>query len=131
MKGLMIRWLFLSLAVMVASYLIAGIRVEGFFAALVAAALLGFLNSFFRPILLILTLPLNLVTLGLFTFVINAFLLLMVSGVVGGFHVEGFGAGLLGSLVISVVSWLLSSFVNDQGKFEYVVLHRGEDGRWK
>ncbi|MBN1140415.1 MAG: phage holin family protein [Deltaproteobacteria bacterium] len=131
MKGLLIRWLFLALAVMMAAYLIAGIRVEGFFSALMAAALLGFLNAFFRPILLILTLPLTMVTLGLFTFVINAFLLLMVSGVVSGFHVDGFGAGLLGSLVIGLVSWLLSSFINDKGHIEYIVMRRGQNGRWE
>ena len=131
MKGLLIRWLFLALAVMAASYLIAGIRVDGFLSALLAAGLLGFLNAFFRPILLILTLPLNLVTLGLFTFVINAFLLLMVSGVVGGFHVDGYGAGLLGSLIVSVVSWLLSSFINDQGRIEYIVMRKQDSGRWE
>lgn len=131
MKGLLIRWLFLAVAVMIAAYLIDGIRVEGFFAALLAAALLGFLNAFFRPVLLILTLPLNLLTLGLFTFIINTFLLLMVSGVIGGFHVEGFGAGLLGSLIISIVSWLLSSFINDQGRIEYVVMHKKHGGRWE
>ncbi|NLC71854.1 MAG: phage holin family protein [Desulfuromonadaceae bacterium] len=131
MKGLLVRWLFLALAVMVASYLIAGIRVDGFVSALLVAGLLGFLNAFFRPILLILTLPLNLLTLGLFTFVINAFLLLMVSGVVGGFHVDGFGAGLLGSLIISVVSWLLSSFINDQGRIENIVMHKKTDGSWE
>ena len=131
MRGLLIRWLVLALAVMMAAYLISGIRVDGFFSALMAAALLGFLNAFFRPILLILTLPLTMVTLGLFTFVINAFLLLMVSGVVGGFHVDGFGAGLLGSLVISLVSWLLSSFINDKGHIEYIVMRRGQNGRWE
>ena len=131
MKGIMIRWLILALAVMLASYLISGIRVEGFVSALIAAALLAFLNAFFRPILLILTLPINLLSLGLFTFAINAFLLMMVSGVIDGFHVESFGAGLLGSLVISLVSWLLSSFINDRGQVEYITMQKGRDGHWK
>jgi putative membrane protein len=131
MKGLMIRWLILALAVMLASYFISGIRVDGFLSALIAAALLAFLNAFFRPILFILTLPINLLTLGLFTFVINAFLLMMVSGVSDGFHVESFGAGLLGSLIISLVSWLLSSFINDRGQVEYIVMQKGRDGHWK
>ena len=131
MKGILIRWLILALAVMLASYLITGIRVEGFLSALIAAALLAFLNAFFRPILLILTLPINLLSLGLFTFAINAFLLMMVSGMIDGFHVEGFGAGLLGSLIISLVSWLLSSFINDRGQVEYIVMQKGSDGRWK
>lgn len=131
MKGILIRWLILALAVMLASYLITGIRVEGFVSALIAAALLAFLNAFFRPILFILTLPINLLSLGLFTFAINAFLLMMVSGVIDGFHVDSFGAGLLGSLVISLVSWLLSSFINDRGQVEYITMQKDRDGHWK
>ena len=104
MKGLLLRWLILSVAIMVAAYLFPGIQVSGFGSALVAALILGILNAFFRPILIILTLPINVLTLGLFTFVINAFLLLMTSGVAGGLVVDGFGSALLGSLIISVVS---------------------------
>ncbi len=131
MKGLLIRWLILALAVMLASYMITGIRVEGFVSALIAAALLAFLNAFFRPILFILTLPINLLSLGLFTFAINAFMLMMVSGVIDGFHVDSFGAGLLGSLIISLVSWLLSSFINDRGQVEYITMQKGRGGRWE
>ncbi len=118
MKGLLLRWLILSVAIMVAAYLFPGIQVGGFGSALVAALVLGILNAFFRPILIILTLPINILTLGLFTFVINAFLLMMTSGVIGGLVVDGFGSALLGSLIISVVSWLLSSFINDQGRVQ-------------
>ncbi len=118
MKGLLLRWLVLCVAIMVAAYLFPGIQVSGFGSALVAALVLGFLNAFFRPILILLTLPINVLTLGLFTFVINALLLMMTSGVIGGLVVEGFGSALLGSLIISVVSWLLSSFINDQGRVQ-------------
>jgi len=118
MKGLLLRWLILSVAIMAAAYLFPGIQVSGFGSALVAALILGILNAFFRPILIILTLPINVLTLGLFTFVINAFLLMMTSGVTGGLVVDGFGSALLGSLIISVVSWLLSSFINDQGRIQ-------------
>lgn len=118
MKGLLLRWLILSVAIMVAAHLFAGIHVSGFGTALFAALVLGILNAFFRPILFVLTLPINVLTLGLFTFVINAFLLLMTSGVAGGLVVDGFGSALLGSLIISVVSWLLSSFINDQGRIQ-------------
>jgi putative membrane protein len=131
MKGILIRWLILALAVMLASYMITGIRVEGFLSALIAAALLAFLNAFFRPILFILTLPINLLSLGLFTFAINAFMLMMVSGVIDGFHVDSFGAGLLGSLIISLVSWFLSSFINDRGQVEYITMQKGRGGRWE
>jgi len=118
MKGLLLRWLILSIAIMVAAYLFPGIQVSGFGSALIAALVLGILNAFFRPILIILTLPINVLTLGLFPFVINAFLLLMTSGVACGLVVDGFGSALLGSLIISVVSWLLSSFINDQGRIQ-------------
>jgi len=79
----------------------------------------------------LLTLPLNILTLGLFTFVINALLLMMVSGVISGFYVRGFGSALLGSLIISLVSWLLSSFINDQGRVEVIALRQRSNGRWE
>ena len=120
MYGLLLRWLILTAAIMVAAYLFAGIQVSGFGSALFAALVLGILNALLRPILIILTLPINVLTLGLFTFVINAFLLMMTSGVIGGLHVEGFGAALFGSLIISLVSWLLSSFVSDRGRVESI-----------
>jgi putative membrane protein len=131
MKGIALRWLVLTLAIMVAAYLIRGIAVKGFPSALLAAAMLGILNAFFRPILIILTLPINILTLGLFTFVINAILLMMASGVIGGFEVQGFWPALLGSLIISIISWLLSSFVNEKGRVEYIDLRKRHDGRWE
>jgi len=131
MKGLLIRWLILTVAIMVAAHVIEGIEVKGFWSAFLAAAILGVLNALFRPILIILTLPINILTLGLFTFVINAVLLMMVSGVIGGFEVHGFWSALLGSLLISVVSWLLSSFISDQGRVGYVSLRKGQDGKWE
>ena len=118
-KGLIIRWLILTAAIMVTSYFMEGIHVSGFFSAFFAAAILGILNAFFRPILIILTLPINILTLGLFTFVINAILLMMVSGVIPGFEVKGFWSALFGSLFISIVSWLLNSFIDEHGRWNY------------
>ncbi|MBT3259815.1 MAG: phage holin family protein [Deltaproteobacteria bacterium] len=129
--GLLVRWLILTAAIMVASYLIQGIEVNGFFSALFAAAILGVLNVFFRPILLILTLPINILTLGFFTFIINAILLKMASGVISGFVVHGFWSAVFGGFIISVVSWLLNSFINDQGRVGYTDLRRRDDGRWE
>ncbi len=131
MKGILIRWLILTAAIMIASYLISGIEVRDFSSAFLAAAILGVLNAFFRPVLIVLTLPLNILTLGLFTFVINALLLEMASGVIGGFEVHGFWSAVLGSLVISIVSWLLSSFVTDQGRMDHINLRRKKNGRWE
>ena len=131
MMGLVVRWLVLTVAVVIASYLISGIEVSSFFSAFFAAAILGVLNTFFRPILLILTLPINIITLGLFTFVINAFLLKMVSGVISGFQVHGFWSAVFGALVISVVNWLLNSFINERGRVEYTDLRKRGGGRWE
>ena len=133
MKGIILRWLILALAIVIAAYLFPGIHVSSFGTALLSAMVLGILNAFFRPILIILTLPINILTLGLFTFVINAFLLMMTSTLIGGLIVNDFGSALLGSLIISLVSWLLSSFINDQGKIEsfQIELHQRKDGRWE
>lgn len=131
MPGLFIRWLILTFSIIAASYIIGGIKVDSFFSAVFAAAILGVLNAFFRPILLVLTLPFNILTLGLFTFVINALMLKMASGVIAGFHVYGFWAAVFGALVISVVNWLLLSFVSDQGRVGYIDLQRKEGDRWE
>lgn len=132
MKGILLRWLFLTGAILMASYLLDGIRVGGFFPALFAAAMLGMLNAVFRPIVIILTLPINILTLGLFTFVINAFMLKTASGIIPGFDVQGFWSAVFGSLVISVISWFLSSFVNERGAVEYIDLKYDKNSnRWK
>lgn len=131
MTGLFIRWLILTAAIMFASYILDGIHVSGFFSAFFAAAILGILNAFFRPILLILTLPINILSLGLFTFVINALLLKMASGVISGFDVRGFWTAVIGSFIISVVSWFLSSFINERGRVEYIDLKKRDGDRWE
>ena len=108
MTHLLVRWLTLTAAILVSAYLIGGIRVAGFFSALCAAALLGIFNAVLRPVFLILTLPVNILSLGLLTFVINAVLLKMVSGLIRGFDVYGLWPAVVGSLVISLVSRLLT-----------------------
>jgi putative membrane protein len=130
MKGILVRWLVLTAAIIVASYLLEGIQVKGFLSAFFAAAILGVLNAFFRPILIILTLPINILTLGLFTFIINALLLKMASGVISGFDVRGFWAAVFGSIIISVVSWALNSFISPKGRVEYIDLKKKGD-RWE
>lgn len=122
MKGLLIRWLLLTLSIVITSYLFGIIYVESFKSALFAALVLGILNALLRPILILITLPINILTLGLFTFVINAMLLGLVSAIVPGFHVHGFFSALFGSLIISIVSWVLSSFVDERGTITYIDL---------
>jgi putative membrane protein len=124
LNGILIRWLLLTISIILTSYLVDGIYVASFFSALFAALVLGILNALFRPVLIVITLPINILTLGLFTFLINALLLKMVSGVVPGFYVYGFWSAVFGSLIISLVSWLLSSFVSDRGRISYIELKK-------
>ena len=124
MQGIVLRWAILTIAIVVTSYLLDGIHVTGFFSAFLAAAMLGILNAFFRPVLLILTLPINVLSLGLFTFVINALMLKMASGVISGFVVAGFWSAIFGSLLISLVSFILNTFVGGRGT---VVYYRSSD----
>ena len=118
--GLLIRWLILTVAIIIASYLLEGIHIEGFFSAFFAAAILGILNTMLRPILIILTLPINILTFGFFTFIINALMLKLASGVIPGFEVHGFWTAVFGALIIGLVSWLLNSFISDRGRIERV-----------
>lgn len=130
MQGLFIRWVVLTAAIVICAYLIEGIYVSGFLSAILAAAFLGILNALLRPLLLLITLPINILTLGLFTFVINAVLLLMVSGVVTGLEIRSFWSALGGALIISLISWVLLSFISDRGRVEYIEL-RKRDTRWE
>jgi putative membrane protein len=107
-----VRLIINMVAILIISYLFPKmIWVDGFLAALVAAFLLGIVNTIIRPILVLLTLPLTLVTLGFFLLVINGLMLWLVSALVSGFHVSGFWGAVLGSILISIVSWLLSKFL--------------------
>ncbi|MBF8249894.1 MAG: hypothetical protein HW400_495 [Candidatus Levybacteria bacterium] len=98
-----------AIAVVVSAYILPGVKVDGLLTAVVVAVVLGAVNMFIKPILILLTLPLTILSLGLFTFVINALLILLVSNLVPGFKVEGFLSALLFSLVLSVVSSFLYS----------------------
>jgi len=131
MRVLLAKWLILTTAIMTASYLVDGIEVAGFFSAIFTAVILGFLNLFLRPVIIILTLPINILSFGLFTFVINALILKMVSGVMFGFHVTGFWPAIWGSIIISLASWLLNSIVYDQGRVSYIDLKKKRNGWWE
>jgi putative membrane protein len=113
MLTLLARWILNAAALLLVAYLYDGVQVTSFWAALIAALVLGLVNAVVRPILVILTLPVTILTLGLFLFVINALLFWFVAEVVKGFAVSGFVAALVGSLLYSVItlltSWLLFS----------------------
>lgn len=117
MRHFVFRWAITTVAVVIAGSVIRGIRYDSATSLLLAALLLGILNAFVRPVLLLLSVPLILLTLGLFILVINALMLLLVPTIVSGFHVDTFGSAFWGAIVIGMVSWLLSAFF------------RGSDGR--
>jgi putative membrane protein len=131
MKGLLIRWLTVTGAIAIAAYLLDGIHVSGFMAAFWAAAILGVLNAFFRPIALILTLPINILSLGFFTFVINAAMLKMASSLIPGFDVEGFWTAIFGSLIVSAVSFGINVFISEKGEVDTIELHHRGGNRWE
>jgi len=104
---IILRWLLNALALILVSRLIAGFNVSSIWSALIAAAILGLVNILIRPVILLLTLPINFLTLGLFTFVVNAAMLLLVSSIVRGFSIDGFGTALIGAILLWLVSMVL------------------------
>lgn len=105
------NWFLSALALFIVSKILTGIHLADFWSALVAAAVIGLINALIKPLLLLLTLPITLITLGLFTFIINALLLLLASSLTPGFKIDGFGTALLGSILLSIISTLLHSLV--------------------
>ena len=108
---LLLVWLINAVALIAVAYLMPSVTISSFGAALVAALVLGLINAVVRPLLVLLTLPVTLLTLGLFIFVLNGLLFWMVGTWLEGFEVGGFWSGVLGAILFSVVSWLLSALV--------------------
>ncbi len=110
---LLIKWLLSALALLCVAYLYSGVEVRSFGAAMIAALLIGLCNAVVRPVLVVLTLPVTVLTLGLFIFVINALMFWAASGMAGsGFQVHGFWAALIGSVLYSVISLVIESLTN-------------------
>lgn len=107
-----LQWLVSTLAIIITAYLLPGVSVAGFFAALVTALVVGLVNAIVRPVLILLTLPLNVLTLGLFTLVINALLIMLAAVIVPGFAVQGFWWALLFGIVLAIVNFALSPLLN-------------------
>jgi len=105
---LLLKWFIMTLSVGLTAYLIPGITVNGFFSALLVALFLGIVNTLVRPFLILITLPITFLTLGLFTFVINAVLVLLASKVIHGFEVKGFWTAMLFSIVLSIIQYILN-----------------------
>ena len=125
MKPFLIRWFCTTIAVAVAVKL-TGMHAEGLSALICTALFLGIINAFIRPVLLLLSLPFILVTLGFFILVVNALMLWFAGGIVPGFHVGGFGNAFFGAIIISLVSWALSAFFKDSDGHYQILTHHGQ-----
>ncbi|MGR4868661.1 phage holin family protein [Variovorax sp. LARHSF232] len=106
---LVLKWLLSAVALLAVAYVYSGVQVNSFISALIAAAVIGLLNAVVRPVLVILTLPVTVVTMGLFLFVINALMFWSASGLLSGFQVAGFLAALLGSLIYSALGLIIDA----------------------
>lgn len=113
MRRFLIHWFTTAVALATAVYIVPGVRVDSPMALLVAALVLGFLNAIVRPILVILTLPITILTLGLFYLVLNGLLFGLASELVPGFVVSSFGAAIMGALVVGLISWFIGWFTGE------------------
>ena len=118
MRGFLVRLLITALGLWVADQLLSGIAITGTRALIVSALLLGIVNAVIRPIILILTLPLTVLTLGLFILIVNGISLALVAWLVPGFHVAGLGSATVGAIVVGLTSWVASAFVGGSGRIE-------------
>jgi putative membrane protein len=120
MYGFILRCSVNLLALVIAGSTIPGIKIQSIQMGIIAACILGVVNAVIRPVVLLLTLPINILTLGLFTLVINALMLKLVADVVPGFTLESFRAAFWGALLISAISWLLNVFIGGKGTFVFI-----------
>ena len=124
MNGFLLRALISAVGLWLAAAIVPGVYVAGIGTLAIASVLLGIVNAVVRPVVIILTLPITIVTLGLFLLVINAVMLALVAWVLPGLAITGFFPALFGSVVVSIVSWLASWFIGPQGRYEVLVVRR-------
>jgi len=124
MVGIVVRLLFIALGLWLADAIVPGVRADSPAALLLAAVLLGVVNAVIRPLVVVLTLPITLLSLGGFLLVVNAGMLALVAWLLDGFRVDGFFPALFGSLVVSITAWAAASFVGPNGRYEVLVIER-------
>lgn len=124
MTGFLIRLAIGAFGLWLADQLVAGIRIEGTATLVLAALLYGVVNAVVRPIAIVLTLPITVVTLGLFLLIVNAAMFGLVAALLDGFRVAGLGSALLGSIVVGLTGWVASWYVGPKGRFEVLVARR-------
>lgn len=118
MGRFLIKWIINSLAILIITYIVKGIQVASPLTAIVVALVLGIINAFLRPFIILITLPINIFTLGIFTFFINGFLFYLVSKIVKDFVITGFWPAFFGSILFSTISFLLSLLINKEGRLD-------------
>jgi putative membrane protein len=131
MAGIVVRWIISALGVLFISYLFDGIEVKGVGWAFITALFLGVFNALIRPVLLVLTLPINVLTLGLFTLVINGLMLWLTGSLLAGFSVHGFWPAIGGALILSLISMAASSLIGGKGRVEVIEMRRSRGGDWE
>lgn len=127
MRGIVLRTLIIMLGLALASAIIPGVEIMGTGSLIIAALLLGLVNAIVRPIAFLLTLPLTIVTMGLFLFVLNAAMFGLVASMLGNFHVAGFWSALFGAIIVSITSTVASWYIGPDGRYEVYVLRRDID----
>ena len=129
MVGFLVRLAICAFGLWIASQLVPGFRIEGTRTLVLAAFLLGLVNAVVRPLVVLLTLPLTLVTLGLFLLVVNAAMLNLAAWFVDGFEVVGFFDAVFGAIIVGLISWVGSAFIGENGRYRVLVVER-RDGRF-
>lgn len=124
MQGLLIRWAITAISLWLASKVVPGMHIAGAGTMLGAAVLLGLVNALVRPLVILLTLPLTIVTLGLFLLVVNAAMLGLVASLLDGFVLGGFWSALFGAVFVSLFSWVGAAFIGDSGRYEMIVVRK-------
>jgi len=124
MQGIVLRTLIIMLGLFLASALVPGVSISGAWTFIFAAVLLGLVNAFVRPIAFVLTLPITVVTLGLFLFVLNAAMFALVAAMLDNFSVSGFWAALFGAIILSITSTIASWYIGPDGRVEVIVVTR-------
>lgn len=124
MTGIIVRTLIIALGLGLANVLVDGVVINGTSTLLVAALLLGLVNAIIRPIAILMTLPLTLVTLGVFLLVINAGMFGLVAAMLDGFHVAGFWSALFGAIIVSITSTLASWYIGPDGRYQIMIIER-------
>ncbi len=124
MKGFLIRLLISAVGLWLASVIIPGVHIEGLDTLLIAALLLGIVNAIIRPLIIILTLPITVLTLGIFLLVVNAAMLGIVASILDDFSVSGFFSALFGALIVSITGWIASWYIGPNGRFEILIIRR-------